>query len=80
MSSNQYREFALPYISMICNAINDVPVTVFAKGAYGVLSDLRLLNCQTIGLDWNMNPNESRMSVGDSKTLTGQFGSMCFIC
>jgi uroporphyrinogen decarboxylase len=71
LSSNQYREFALPYISMICNAINDVPVTVFAKGAYGVLSDLRLLNCQTIGLDWNMNPNESRMSVGDSKTLQG---------
>jgi uroporphyrinogen decarboxylase len=71
LSSDQYREFALPYISMICDAINDVPVTVFAKGAYGVLSDLRLLNCQTIGLDWNMNPNESRMLVGDSKTLQG---------
>jgi uroporphyrinogen decarboxylase len=71
LSSDQYREFALPYISMICDAINDVPVTVFAKGAYGVLSDLRLLNCQTIGLDWNMNPHESRMLVGDSKTLQG---------
>jgi uroporphyrinogen decarboxylase len=56
---------------MICDAINDVPVTVFAKGAYGVFSDLRLLNCQTIGLDWNMDIEESRGLIGPNKTLQG---------
>ncbi|MFT4526623.1 MAG: uroporphyrinogen decarboxylase [Bacteroidia bacterium] len=71
LSTEQYREFALPYISMICNAIDEVPITVFAKGAYGVRSDLKLLNCETIGLDWNMDPKESRNLVGAEKTLQG---------
>ncbi|MFT5920246.1 MAG: uroporphyrinogen decarboxylase [Granulosicoccus sp.] len=70
LSTEQYREFALPYISMICNAIDEVPITVFAKGAYGVRSDLKLLNCETIGLDWNMEPSESRDLIG-AKTLQG---------
>ena len=71
LSTEQYRVFALPYISMICNAIDDVPVTVFAKGAYGVRGDLSSLNCETIGLDWNMEPAESRELVGNEKTLQG---------
>jgi uroporphyrinogen decarboxylase len=29
------------------------------------------LNCQVIGLDWNMDVAESRALVGDSKTLQG---------
>lgn len=71
LSTEQYREFALPYISMICDAIDEVPVTVFAKGAYGVRGDLKSLNCETIGLDWNMDPVESRVLVGNQKTLQG---------
>lgn len=56
---------------MICDAIDEVPVTVFAKGAYGVRSDLNSLNCETIGLDWNMDPKESRKLIGNAKTLQG---------
>ncbi|MCF8276456.1 MAG: uroporphyrinogen decarboxylase [Flavobacteriales bacterium] len=71
LSPEQYREFALPYIARICDAVNEVPVTVFAKGAYFVRKELGELNCQTIGLDWNMDIAESRALVGSSKTLQG---------
>lgn len=68
---NQYDEFGLKYISKICDAINDVPVTVFAKGAFFARKRMGLLNCETIGLDWNMSVEASRRLVGSSKTLQG---------
>lgn len=71
LSSAQYKEFALPYISKICNSINEVPITVFAKGAFFALEDLGKINCQTIGLDWNMDADFARKLVGNSKTLQG---------
>ena len=71
LSKEQYKEFALPYISQICDAVNDVPVTVFAKGAYFIRAELSTLNCRTIGLDWNMDPIESRSLIGYDKTLQG---------
>ncbi len=71
LSPTQYKEFALPYISRICDAINEVPITVFAKGAYFIREDLGKLNCNTIGLDWNMDIAESRSLVGPNKTLQG---------
>ncbi|MBP9151468.1 MAG: uroporphyrinogen decarboxylase [Flavobacteriales bacterium] len=71
LSPEQYKEFALPYIALICDAIDEVPITVFAKGAYFVRKELGELNCQTIGLDWNMDVAESRAIIGNSKTLQG---------
>lgn len=71
LSPEQYKEFALPYIARICDAINEVPITVFAKGAFFVRKELGELNCQTIGLDWNMDIAESRALVGSGKTLQG---------
>jgi uroporphyrinogen decarboxylase len=71
LSPDQYRVFALPYIQRICDAIQNVPVTVFAKGAYFVRKEMGNLNCRTIGLDWNMDPVESRQLIGESKTLQG---------
>lgn len=68
---SQYREFSLKYISQICEAIREVPVTVFAKGAYFALEELGRLSCETIGLDWNMDISKSKEAVGDKKTLQG---------
>ena len=66
-----YRQFSLHFIEKICDAINDVPVTVFAKGAYFARKAMRRLSCQTIGLDWNMDIAESRELIGEDKTLQG---------
>ena len=71
LGTDQFKEFALRYIAQICDAINEVPVTVFAKGAYGVRRELGQLNCNTIGLDWNMDISESRQLIGQNKTLQG---------
>lgn len=70
LSPEQYRKFSLPYISQICNAIDEVPVTVFAKGAFFARKDMAKLNCNVIGLDWNMDIKESRKMI-PNKTLQG---------
>lgn len=67
----EYSEFGTKYVSRICDAINEVPVTVFAKGAYYARKELASLNCETIGLDWNMDVMESRKIIGNDKTLQG---------
>lgn len=71
LSPEQYRIFALPYIKQICDTINSVPLTVFAKGAYFALAEVGQLNCNTVGLDWNMPIGWSRTTVGNNKVLQG---------
>lgn len=71
LSPALFNQFALPYIDKIVNAIDEVPTTVFAKGAYFARKELGQLNCNTIGLDWNMDILESREIIGDGKTLQG---------
>ena len=70
LSPNQYREFSLPYIAQICNAIDEAPITVFAKGAFFARKEIGELSCQTVGLDWNMDILESRTLI-PNKTLQG---------
>ncbi len=71
LSPDQYEEFALRYIRQICEAIDEVPVIVFAKGAFFARRAMQQLPCEVIGLDWNMEIEESREMVGSGKTLQG---------
>ncbi|MEO9474253.1 MAG: uroporphyrinogen decarboxylase [Cyclobacteriaceae bacterium] len=70
LTPDQYKEFSLRYISEICNSVNEVPVTVFAKGAYFALPDMKEVNCRTVGLDWNMDVESARKLL-PNKTLQG---------
>lgn len=70
LSPEQYRVFSLPYITQICNAITEVPVTVFAKGAFFARHEMNAINCEVVGLDWNMDIAESRAMM-PTKTLQG---------
>ncbi|WP_266363128.1 uroporphyrinogen decarboxylase [Tellurirhabdus rosea] len=75
LSPEQYRTYSLPYIKQICDALSEaadvsVPVTVFAKGAFFARQEIGRLNCSVVGLDWNMDPAESRQLVPDI-TLQG---------
>jgi uroporphyrinogen decarboxylase len=67
----QYSEFSLPYLKQIADAINEVPVTLFSKGAIASVNDVADLNCNTIGLDWNMDPQLIRSHIGETRTLQG---------
>lgn len=71
LSPEQYEEFALRYIRMICEAITEVPVIVFAKGAFFAREAMGKLPCAVIGLDWNMEIGVSRELIGGEKTLQG---------
>jgi len=70
LSREAWLEFSLPYIDKICNAIQGVPKIVFAKGAFFGLKELAQVDCQVIGLDWNMVPEEAATLIGN-KALQG---------
>lgn len=70
LAPHHYSEFSLAYISKICDAITEVPVTVFAKDAYFARAEMASLKCNTIGLDWCMGAKESRELL-PGKTLQG---------
>lgn len=71
LSPDHFYEFSLKYISKICDAVQPlVPVTVFAKDAHYALNRISQINCNTIGLDWTINPSEARKAAG-GKTLQG---------
>lgn len=71
LGREQYAEFGLKYLGEIAEAISEVPVTLFAKGANASLHDIAQLDCNTVGLDWTMNPVELRKLVGESRTFQG---------
>lgn len=71
LSPAQYSAFSTPYLKQICDALTEVPVTLFAKGAFFAREEMAQLNCATIGLDWNMDIQESRRLVGSNRTLQG---------
>ncbi len=66
-----YQEFALPYIQKICSTVREIPFTFFAKGASFSLSEMGALDCETIGLDWTIRPDEAREKLGPEKILQG---------
>lgn len=70
LSPETFNTFSLPYIQQICKAINEVPVTVFAKGAWFGMEEMSSLDCQVLGLDWNIKPELARQWAPD-KTLQG---------
>ena len=71
LSPASYKQFSAPYIKAICEAIDEVPVTVFAKGAWFALEEFGKIDCNVIGLDWTVLPSEGRRRVGTDKVLQG---------
>jgi uroporphyrinogen decarboxylase len=71
-----FAEFSLPYLRRIATGVKealaadpslpapgDVPLTVFAKGAYWALEDLARSDFDVLGLDWTMDPTATRRLV-----------------
>ena len=71
LSAEYYNEFGMKYVHKICDAINEVPLTVFSKGAFFALDSMRNLNCNTIGLDWTMDIKQAINLFDNTKTLQG---------
>lgn len=71
LSPAHYHTFSLPYINQICDAIDEVPKTVFAKGAFFALEDFKNTACDVIGLDWQTSIDTARSTFQNTKTLQG---------
>jgi uroporphyrinogen decarboxylase len=71
MDRETYRTFAIPQLRRICEAITEVPITIFAKDAWFATADIAALPCNTVGLDWAQDPAWVRSVAGDHRTLQG---------
>jgi uroporphyrinogen decarboxylase len=71
LDAQTYRTFAIPCLKRICEAITEVPVTIFAKDAWFATADIAALPCATVGLDWAQDPQWARGIVGPDRTLQG---------
>ena len=61
----------MKYLSKICDALSPlVPVTVFAKDAHYAVQKISETSCNSIGLDWTIDPLTARKQAGN-KTLQG---------
>ena len=71
LSMDQFNTFSLPYMQRIKEAIPEVPLTIFAKGAMLQLQDIAALKPDVIGIDWNISPLKARQCLGAETVLQG---------
>lgn len=71
LGTEQYATFSMPYLKQIADAIQEVPLTIFSKGAMSSLEDIANLDCNTVGLDWNMDIPDFRKVIGEKRTIQG---------
>lgn len=71
LTADSFRTFALPYMQQIAASIEQVPVTLFAKGAWHSLPQIAAANANVVGLGWLQNPTEVRKLLGKEQVLQG---------
>lgn len=73
LSKSDFETFSLPYIQKIVATLkDDVPVIVFAKGAWYALKEIADTGA-AIGLDWCVEASFARQQAGADVTLQGNF-------
>ena len=71
LTPQSFEQFSLPYMKRIADAIEGVPVTLFAKGAWHSLSKIANTGCNVVGLGWTQTPKEVRALLGKEQVLQG---------
>lgn len=71
LSPDIYKRFMIKQLKRICDEITEVPVILFSKGAWFALDEMKALDCQGLGLDWNTKPAYAKSIIGNSKVLQG---------
>ncbi|MEW5843547.1 MAG: uroporphyrinogen decarboxylase [Bacteroidota bacterium] len=73
LSQTDFEEFSLRYIQKVISQIKrkDEPMIVFAKGVHYKLDKIAEAGADVIGLDWTIDLNAARKSVGDKVALQG---------
>ncbi|AHF15999.1 uroporphyrinogen decarboxylase [Niabella soli DSM 19437] len=74
LGKQDFETFSLQYIRQIVAALKElVPVIVFAKGAWGSLSEMAATGAAGLGIDWCIEPEMARKLAGNNVTLQGNF-------
>ena len=74
LSPGDFENISLKYIRQIVAALKDeVPVIIFAKGAWHSLDKMSATGAQGLGIDWCITAPLARQFAGDKITLQGNF-------
>ncbi|KAI9246122.1 uroporphyrinogen decarboxylase [Phascolomyces articulosus] len=80
LSPYDFNKFSLPYIQQISTKVRqrlaeanlpDVPMVIFAKGAWFALEDLTDIGYNVVSLDWTIDPAYARKVTKDKVVLQG---------
>jgi len=73
-SKSDFETYSLYYIRQIVTALKDeVPVIVFAKGAWQSINEISKTGAHGLGIDWCIEPQTARQLAGNDITLQGNF-------
>jgi len=74
LGPDDFENLSLKYIRQIVAALKDeVPVIIFAKGAWHSLEAMTATGAQGLGIDWCIAPGTARKLAGNKVTLQGNF-------
>lgn len=74
LGPDDFENISLKYIRQIVQALKDeVPVIVFAKGAWHSLKPMADTGAAGLGIDWCITAGNARKFAGDNITLQGNF-------
>src|SRR5699024_263859 len=61
LGPEDFNKWAMPYLMEICDAVDEVPVILFAKGSWYALERLRFRSkASALGIDWTVTPEYAR--------------------
>jgi uroporphyrinogen decarboxylase len=74
LSPDDFEIYSLRYMRQIIHSLkNEVPVILFAKGAWGSLPEMVNTGVPALGIDWCIRPEMARKLAGTGITLQGNF-------
>lgn len=74
LSPEDFNKWAMPYLMEICEAIDEVPVILFAKGSWYALERLSYRGeASALGLDWTITPEYAREATRGEIVLQGNY-------
>jgi uroporphyrinogen decarboxylase len=74
LSPHDFENLSLQYMRQIIHALkDDVPVILFAKGAWHSLKEMADTGAHGLGIDWCIQPERARNFAGTGVTLQGNF-------
>src|SRR5690606_30177715 len=77
LSPALYREFSLPYLQRIAQALprgegeDRAPLVLFGKGNSAYLEELSDCGAEAVGVDWTVSLADARRRTGDRVALQG---------